>query len=212
MAEYNTSKPALILKEYGRNIQKLVEYVGSIEDRDKRNHSAATLAELMKQISPDYKESPENNQKVWDDMFIMAGFELDIDSPYPKPSPDVLDKKPERVPYQNNRIRFKHYGRNIELLVQEAIAKEDPQEREAAIIYIGKLMKSFYATWNAEVIEDDIILDNIKTISNGELSIDLGRVKEDNLFEKLYKEKKKSRPSGKPGKRGPGGGGRRRRN
>ena len=87
MAEYNTSKPALILKEYGRNIQKLVEYVGSIEDRDKRNHSAATLAELMKQISPDYKESPENNQKVWDDMFIMASFELDIDSPYPKPSP-----------------------------------------------------------------------------------------------------------------------------
>ena len=124
----------------------------------------------------------------------------------------MLNKKPERVPYVNNRIKYKHYGRNIELLVKEAIKKEDPQEREDAIIYIGKLMKSFYSSWNKEVIEDAVILENIKAISDGALDIDLERVKEDNLFERLYKDKRKSgRQQGKPDNR-KGGRNRRRRN
>jgi hypothetical protein len=91
--------------------------------------------------------------------------------------------------YVSNRIKYKHYGRNLELLVKEALKKEDPQERENAIIYIGKLMKSFYTSWNKETIDDAVILENINSISNGELDIDLGKVKEDNLFEKLYKTK-----------------------
>ncbi|TRX61770.1 DUF4290 domain-containing protein [Fulvivirga sp. M361] len=190
--DYNTSLSPLILKEYGRNIQKLVGFLRTIEDKEKRTQYAHTLVELMKQIAPTVKETNETNQKLWDDMFIMAGFELEVDSPYPIPEKEILDKKPDRVGYVNNRIKYRHYGRNIELLVNEAIKKEDPQEREDAIVYIGKLMKSFYSSWNKEVIDDEVILNNIQSISGGALSIDLEKVREGNLFERLYKDRKKS--------------------
>lgn len=204
--EYNTSQPPLILREYGRNVQKLVEYLKTIEDKDKRNQSAATLIELMKQVTPTIKETPETSQKLWDDLYIMSNFDLDIDSPYPVPEEEVLTKKPKRLDYSGHNVRYKHYGKNIELLIKEAIKKEDPEEREEAVIYIGKLMKSFYTSWNKEVIDDSVILENIKTISKGALTIDLDKVKEDNLFEKLYSstsssKRRSSRPSsGKSGK------------
>ena len=211
--DYNTSLSPLILKEYGRNIQKLVAYLKTIEDKNKRTEQAYTLIELMKQLSPASKDAIETNQKLWDDLYIMANFEIDLDGPYPMPEKEILTKKPDRVPYQNNKIKYKHYGRNIELLISEAMKKKDPKEREDAIIYIGKLMKSFYSSWNKEVIDDALILDNMKTISGGELNIDLEKVKEDNLFEKLYKNKKRNqRPSGhKSGDGRKGGNNRRRR-
>ena len=164
---YNTSLSPVILKEYGRNIEKIVAYLRTIDDKEKRTKYAYTLVELMKQIAPSVKETTETNQKLWDDMFIMAGFNLDVDSPYPVPDKDVLTKPPQRVGYVNNRIRYKHYGRNIELLVKEAIKKDAPQEREDANIYIGKLMKSFYGSWNKEDIDDAVILVNIKDNSSG---------------------------------------------
>ncbi|MCA6073845.1 DUF4290 domain-containing protein [Fulvivirga sedimenti] len=186
---YNTSQSQIVLKEYGRNIQNIVEFIKTVEDKEKRTELAHVTIELMKQIAPAVKETTETNQKLWDDMYIIADFDLDIDSPYPMPEREVLAKKPQRMPYVSNRIKYKHYGRNLELLVKEALKKEDPTERENAIIYIGKLMKSFYTSWNKEVIDDAVILDNIKAISDGKLDIDLGKVKEDNLFEKLYKTK-----------------------
>lgn len=200
--EYNTSQSAIVLKEYGRNIQKIANHLKTIEDKEKRTEMAHVLVELMRQIAPAGKETNETNQKLWDDMFIMAGFDLDVDAPYPMPEEDVLTKKPQRMPYISNRIRYRHYGRNIELLVKEALKKEDPQEREEAIIYMGKLMKSFYSSWNNETIDDATILENIKQISGGQLDINLDKVKEDNLFERLYKTKQRkssSRPSGKKG-------------
>lgn len=200
--DYNTSLSPLILKEYGRNIQKLVEYLRTIEDVEKRTEQAHTLVDLMKQLSPANREAAETNQKLWDDLYIMANFDIELENPFPIPEKDTLTKKPDRVPYQSNRIKYKHYGRNIELLINEAIAKEDPQEREDAVIYIGKLMKSFYGSWNKEIIDDAVILENMVAISGGKLNIDLDKVKEDNLFEKLYKNKKRStRPttSGKSG-------------
>jgi hypothetical protein len=189
--EYNTNQEPIILKEYGRNVQMLVEYLRSISDVEKRTEQAHTLIELMKQVMPSLKEANETNQKLWDDLYIMAGFDIELKGPYPVPEPETLAKKPERVPYITNRIKYKHYGRNLELLVLEAIKKEDPQEREDAIIYIGKLMKSFYGSWNKEVIDDAVILENMQTISGGKLNIDLERVREDNLFERLYKPKRK---------------------
>jgi hypothetical protein len=198
---YNTSLEPIILKEYGRNVQKLVEYLRTFEDVEKRTAQAHTLIELMKQVTPSVRETIETNQKLWDDMYIMANFDMELNGPYPVPEPEVLNKKPGKVPYINNRIKYKHYGRNIELLILEAIKKEDPQEREDAIIYIGKLMKSFYGSWNKEVIDDVVILENMKTISGGKLDIDLNRVREENLFERLYKIKRKP-PEGREGREG----------
>jgi hypothetical protein len=194
IGEYNTQRPPIILKEYGRNVQKLVEYIRNEPSREKRTEMAYTLIELIKQLTPSLKEQPENPQRLWDDLYIIADFNLDIDSPYPMPERDILFKKPKRMDYPQSPIQFKHYGKNIERLVQEAVKIEDPQEREDAIIYLGKLMKTFYSNWNKETLDDSVILKDIERMSGGKLTINIDKVREDNLFEKLYKERKKAKP------------------
>lgn len=194
IGEYNTERPHLILKEYGRNVQKLVEYIRNVPDKDKRTEMAYTLIELIKQLTPTIKDQPENPQRVWDDLYIIADFNLDINAPYPVPERDILFKKPDRVDYPQSQVRFKHYGKNIEKLVKEALKKEDPQERQDAIIYLGKLMKTFYGNWNKETLDDSVILKDIQEMSGGALDMTIEKVREDNLFEKLYKERKKAKP------------------
>ena len=192
--DYNTQRPQIILKEYGRNVQKLVEHIRSNPSKEKRTEMAYTLIELIKQLTPTIKDQPENPQRVWDDLYIIADFNLDINSPYPVPERDILFKKPDKVDYPQSQVRFKHYGKNIEKLVKEALKKEDPQEREDAIIYLGKLMKTFYGNWNKETIDDSVILKDIQDMSGGALKMTIEKVREDNLFEKLYKERKKTKP------------------
>lgn len=202
IGEYNTQRPSIILKEYGRNVQKLVEYIRNIPSKEKRTEMSYTLIELIKQLTPTMKDQPENPQRVWDDLYIIANFNLDINSPYPVPEPSILFKKPEKVDYPQSQVKFKHYGKNIEKLVKEALKLEDPQERQDAIIYLGKLMKTFYGNWNKETIDDSVILKDIQLMSGGALNMTIEKVREDNLFEKLYKDRKKT---GKP-QQGAGGG------
>jgi len=192
IGEYNTQREGITLKEYGRNVQKLVEYIRTIPDKNKRTELATTLIELIKQLAPVAKEANENPQRMWDDLYIIADFNLDVDTPFGVPQRELLFKKPRKMEYPQNEVRFKHYGKNIERLVKEAVKKEDPQEREEAIIYLGKLMKTFYGNWNKEILDDSIILRDIKTMSGGLLTLDLDKVREDNLFEKLYRERANS--------------------
>ncbi len=208
IGEYNSQRPHIILKEYGRNVQKLVEYIRTVPDKEKRTEMAATLIELIKQLTPSLKDQPENPQRLWDDLYIIADFNLDINNPYPVPEREILFKKPMKVEYPQSKVRFKHYGKNIEKLVKEALKKEDPQEREEAIIYLGKLMKTFYGNWNKETLDDSVILNDIKLMSEGKLTLNIEKVREDNLFEKLYKEKKRLKPvpgQGQAENRGSGG-------
>ncbi len=198
IGEYNTKREAIILKEYGRNVQKLVNYIRTIPEKDKRTKMATTLIELIKQLAPVVKEAHENPQRMWDDLYIIADFNLDIDNPFTTPDRTILFKKPRKMEYPQNEVRFKHYGKNIERLVAEAIKKEDPQEREEATIYLGKLMKTFYSNWNKETLDDSVIVKDIALLSKGKLTLNLDKVREDNLFEKLYREKKKLRPEGNP--------------
>lgn len=189
MFDYNTSREDLKLREFGRNVQKLAKHLLIIEDDEKRSRYAAGLMELMKQVVPSIKDNPEDNQRLWDDLHIMTDFQLDAEGPYEKPEPHLLVKKPEKVAYNQHRINFRHYGVNMELMVGEAKKMEDPEQKEAAIIHIGKLMKSYHATWNKETIDDEVIVKNIGILSDGALAIDIEKVKEGNLFEPLYKEK-----------------------
>ena len=181
MENVETNKHAVTLKEYGKNIQRLANHIVGIEDRDKRTQSAFALVELVKQLNPHMKT--ENDQKIWDDIHIMSGFALDVDGPYPKPEEDLLFKKPQRVGYPKGELKFKHYGRNIEKLIEKAVEIEDDEEQETAIIYIGQLMRSFHSTWNRDNFDDAIIIDDIKTLSKGKLHIDLEKVREMGLFE-----------------------------
>lgn len=207
IGEYNTLRPQIILKEYGRNVQKLVEYIRSVPDKNKRTELAATLIELIKQLTPSLKDQPENPQRLWDDLYIIADFVLDINNPYPVPEREILFKKPMKVNYPQSKVRFKHYGKNIEKLVKEALKKDDPQEKEEAIIYLGKLMKTFYGNWNKETLDDSVILNDIKLMSDGKLTLNIEKVREDNLFEKLYKEKKQLQPVQREQRERNGGGG-----
>lgn len=169
------------MKEYGKNIQKLVDYVKTVPELDKRTEYAFALVELMKQLNPLLKS--ENDQKLWDDLYIMSDFELEVDAPFPMPEKELLGKKPQMLGYPEGEVRFKHYGRNIEKLIEKAVELETDEEQEAALIYIGQLMRSFHSTWNRENFDDAIIIDDIKTLSKGKLHIDLEKVRENGLFE-----------------------------
>lgn len=206
--DYNTSREHLKLREYGRNVQKLVELVKAEQDNEKRNQYAKTLVDLMKQVAPKSKDIQEHDQKIWDDLHIVSDFNLNVEAPYSVPEKEHINKKPDRVPYNTNKITYRHYGKNIEKLVKEAMKIEDEEEQKSAIIYLGKLMKSFYGTWNKETIDDTVILENIERLSGGKLSLNIEKVKQDNLFEQLYKTKRKP----KPARSKKGGSSRRRRN
>lgn len=193
MIEYNTIREDVTLKEYGRNIQDLVAHLNTIEDKEERSKKAATLVELMKQINPAMQNTPEVEQKLWDDLHIISGFTVDIDGPFPTPSKEILEKKPEKMGYSENQITFRHFGKNIELLVAKAITLEDAEEQEAAIIHIGKLMKTFIYSYNRDNIEDDVVYTNIRKLSNNKLEIDMEKVKAGSLFEPIRKERRNDR-------------------
>ena len=194
--EYNTKRDFLKLREYGRNVQNLISKIAEVEDVDTRNRYAQTMVELMKMINPNVKDGPEYEQKVWDDLHIISDFELGVESPYPTPDKSILGRKPERVSYKTKNIRYKHYGKNMELFIKKAMETEDPEEREAAIIHIGKLMKTFFAVWNRDTVEDAVIIKNIQELSNGKLNISLEKVKEFNLFESKKKVDFSQKPHG----------------
>nr|WKN39884.1 DUF4290 domain-containing protein [Tunicatimonas sp. TK19036] len=183
MLEYNASRPDVILKEYGRNIQKLANYLSTIEDREQRTRYAYTLIELMRQLNPNVKDNNETTQKLWDDLFIMTNFALDVEAPYPPPEVDILTRKPKRVPYSTEPVRFRHYGKNMERLIAQASELEDPTEKQGATIYLGKLMKTFYSTWNRENVDDEVILRDLEHMSRGKLTISIDEVKQGNLFD-----------------------------
>ncbi len=169
--EYNTERSPLMLKEYGRNVQMLVKYIATLEDKDNRTEHSKTLLELMKALNPSVKENADNPQRVWDHMYVMADFELDIDSPYPVPPEDVMYQKPQPLPYKESEVKFRNYGRNVELLIEQAIAIEDEEEQLEAVIQIGHLMKTFYASWNNNNIEDKVIASHLKILSKGKIDL-----------------------------------------
>tara|TARA_B100000700_G_scaffold282352_1_gene333822 strand:- start:5639 stop:6271 length:633 start_codon:yes stop_codon:yes gene_type:complete len=186
--EYNTTREKLVLREYGRNFHKLIEHVKKIKEKEKRTDLSKLIVKLMNMAHPELKNQNEIEQKLWDDLHIMSNFKLDVNSPYPIPEVDKL-KGIERLEYPKNVIRFRHYGKKIELLIQEACKIKDSKEKESAIIHIGKIMKSFFGMWNKETIDNKVIIDNIKELSNGKLDIDIKKVEELNLFYKNTRER-----------------------
>lgn len=194
-SDYNTQQNHLVLKEYGRNVQKLVDHIITIEDKDKRTKYAYTLVELMRQIHPGMRDAQDYSNKLWDDLYIMSGFNLDVDSPYPLPEKTLLGKKPKKVNYNMHNLAYKHYGRNIELLIEKAIQMDNEDERFVAIVYIGKLMKTFYATWNKENVDDAVILGHLREMSGNKLSLPLERIKAEALFDPSSSRERERSPN-----------------
>ena len=195
MHHYNSVLPPLTLREYGRNIQMLADHLGTVEDREKRTKYAYTLVELMRQLNPSnaVRDPEETTQKTWDDLFIMTNFTLDVDAPFPPPAEDILTKKPERLSYNKESARYKHYGQNVEKLIAIASEIEDEAEQRGAIIYLGKLMKTFYTTWNRDNVDDATIVDHLRSMSRGKLVIPVEEVKAKNLFDSAIAPSTKGR-------------------
>lgn len=171
------------MKEYGSNTQKLVDHIVSIADKDKRTKQAYILVELMRQIHPQMRDGIDYSKKLWDDLYIMANFDLDVDSPFPPPPKEILGRKPMIVPYNQHKIKHLYYGRNLELLVQKAVETESEGERRAFISYLVKMMKGFYLTWNKDTVETNTCLQTILDLSGLKLQEEINYLRANGLIE-----------------------------
>ena len=167
--DYNSSRNKLILPEYGRNIQKMVNHLKTIEDRDERNKAAKTVIGVMGNLNPHLRDVNDFKHKLWDHLAIISDFDLDIDSPYEWPERESLQSKPERVPYSQHAIRKKHYGRSIVLMIDKAVELEPGEEKEDLVKMIAYHMKKSYLTWNREAVSDEMIFLDMKNLSGGKL-------------------------------------------
>ncbi|MBA3900042.1 MAG: DUF4290 domain-containing protein, partial [Bacteroidetes bacterium] len=168
--EYNTERPHLIIPEYGRNIKKMIDHAISIEDRELRNKIATSIITVMGQLNPHLRDITDFTHKLWDHLFIISDFKLDVDSPYPKPTKETFSGKPESIKYPKKDIKYLHYGKNVELMIEKVISMEDGQEKSAFTEAIANTMKRFYIQWNQESVSDEVIFAHLKVLSKGKLN------------------------------------------
>jgi hypothetical protein len=173
--DYNSQRKKLPLPEYGRNIQNMVDYLLTIEDREKRNRSALTVIDVMGNLYPVLRDVAEFKHKLWDHLAIMSDFKLDIDYPYNPPTPDILTEKPNIVPYAQNNIKYKHYGFIMESLIKKTVDMEG-EEREILIELLANHMKKSYIAWNKDAVDDDKIFMDLRELSRGKLIVNKDEV------------------------------------
>lgn len=167
--EYNTTRNQLVMKEYGRHIQKMVDQLLQMEDRAVRQKNAQALIELMGILNPHLKNVEDFRHKLWDHLFLISDFKLDVDSPYPIPTREQLKAKPERLPYPKKYPRFNHLGRNIEVVIDKALHEENPEKKQGFANAIAYYMKLTYSNWHKELMHDDAIQAELSSITKGEL-------------------------------------------
>jgi len=180
--EYNTTRSKLLMPEYGRNVQKMVEYLVTVDDREKRLKQAEVIIELMGTLNPHLKTIEDYKHKLWDHLYQMTDFNLDVDSPYPCPTPEMIFKKPEVLPYPQEKIQHRHLGKNIQALLAKALEETDEEKRHGLTQAIGYYMKLAYANWHKEPVHDDMIKNELAEITGGKLKYETGgyRVHYDN--------------------------------
>lgn len=163
----------LLLPEYGRNVQKMVQYLKTIEDKEQRNKQAEVVVGIMSTLYPGKRDSDEFKNMLWDHLFMIADFELDIDSPYPKPTADEFNPIPERVSYSQSYISQKQYGKFAQKMVKEvALSKEDSMEDKIEVVgNIAKFLKQKSFEYNNEYPDNTIIINNIRDFSDGAIEL-----------------------------------------
>ncbi|MEI6816269.1 MAG: DUF4290 domain-containing protein [Bacteroidota bacterium] len=172
--EYNSQRNQMVIPEYGRMIQKMIEFAMTIEDRDERNRCAKSIVKTMGDMTPQMREIEDYNHTLWDHLFLISGFQLDVDSPYPIPSSETLTKKPLILKYPNKKMRFRHYGKTLEQMILKATEIDAVNERNALTVVLGNFMKASYLKWNGNSVTDEMISTHIKDISEGKLALPPG--------------------------------------
>jgi hypothetical protein len=157
------------MKEYGRHIQKMVEYLLNIEDRETRQRNAYAVIELMGFLNPHLKNVEDFRHKLWDHLFLISDFTLDVESPYPIPTRETLKPRPEKLRYPKSYPKFNHLGKNIEMVIDKALNEENPEKKQGFANSIAYYMKLTYSNWHKELVHDDNIQSELSSITNGEL-------------------------------------------
>jgi len=159
------------MPEYGRNIQKMVNHLLTIEDREERTRAAHTVISVMGNLNPHLRDINDFKHKLWDHLAIISDYKLDIDSPYPLPEMTFLVEKPKSISYNQQSIRYKHYGHSIVMMIEKAIEMEPGEEKEDLVKMIANHMKKSYLTWNREAVSDEEIFSDLRTLSRGRLEL-----------------------------------------
>src|ERR1700744_4331915 len=170
--DYNSTRNKLILSEYGRNVQNMVKYIVALPTKEERNRYAQVVIDLMGFLNPHLRDVADFKHKLWDHLHIISDFQIDVDAPYPKPSPDVIHLKPEPLKYPHQRIRYKHYGKTIELMMEKAKTIEEPERKQHMVQSIANFMKMAYVQWNKDSVADETILADLRAMSAGELKLE----------------------------------------
>ena len=169
--QYNTQQKKMALPEYGRSIQNMVDYAVTIQDRAERQRCANTIINVMGNMFPHLRDVPEFKHKLWDHLAIMSDFKLDIDYPYEIIRKDNLVTKPESIPYPNTQIRYRHYGRTLEVLLKKACEMPDGDEKQNLVALICNHMKKNYITWNKDTVDDRKVAEDLYELSDGRLTL-----------------------------------------
>ncbi|NDI98189.1 DUF4290 domain-containing protein [Flavobacterium sp. LaA7.5] len=169
--EYNSERVHLIIPEYGRHLQKLIDQASAIEDREERNKAAKYIISVMGSLNPHLRDVPDFQHKLWDQIFIMSDFNLDVDSPYPIPSKEMLTQKPERLEYPQNFPKYRFYGNNIKYMIDVANKWEEGELKNALIMVIANHMKKSYLSWNKDTVKDEVIFEHLLELSGGTINL-----------------------------------------
>ena len=204
--EINSLRQDLMIPEYGRNIQKMVEYAMTLEDREQRNQCCKAILSVMGQLFPYLRDMEDFHHKLWVHLMIMSDFKLDVDCPYPMPAREELQVRPQVLPYPTCEVKFGHYGRYAESLIQKCALLEEGEEKKAFARSIANLMKQNALNWNRNTVTDDVVLKDLQYLSKGKIDVagiqDLTAVKtiqgnklndflEDGFRKKINKNKKR---------------------
>lgn len=210
--EYNSSRGRLLMPQYGRNVQKMVEYLLTIENREKRLQQAQVVIQLMSLLTPHLKTMEDYEHKLWDHLHQMTGFRLDVDGPYPAPTEEQLAIKPAPLPYPQRPIKHRHLGRNLQNLINKGL-KDDPEKRKGYTQSVGYYMKLAYTNWHKEPVHDDMVKNELQIITNGEMKFEgggykvhfdprsnfQGQGKNNNNNNRNFKNKNNRKPNGNGG-------------
>jgi len=169
--QYNTKRKPLIIPEYGRHIQLMIEQAKEKTDAEERNKLAKAIIGVMGNLNPHLRDVPDFQHKLWDQLFIMSGFDFDVDSPFEKPQKEVLETKPEKLAYPQNHPKYRFYGNNIKHMIDVAVNWEEGELKDVLVFTIANHMKKCFLSWNKDTVEDVVILAHLDELSNGKLKV-----------------------------------------
>lgn len=169
--EYNAERVNLIIPEYGRHLQKLIDQATMIEDKTERNKAANYIIQVMGNLNPHLRDVPDFQHKLWDQLFIMSNFKLDVDSPYPVPTPEMISQKPERLAYPQKFPKYRYYGNNIKYMIDVVTKWDEGEMKDALVMVIANHMKKSYLSWNKDTVSDEVIFEHLYELSDGKLNL-----------------------------------------